>query len=283
MADVDDSTPMSNGEFALTVADLNTAVNHEPRVEDLRLAAALGMERPREIRRLIERHREALERFGEVCVTVTQTSRQGGRPGRTFWLNKRQALYLCTKSETPRATETTIAMVEVFDAHLARSLPTVDPDVVGLNQVLQSEMPAGDFAFLRIGRRTVMLDTKRFRPGPKDEAALLHPDGRITIGTVQQSAAPWSERSPRGAMEKVRRPRKGEAKAAWVADHVQVLGVVIKPSLPAAVGGGARSAPNTKPAAMRPLVPRRRSSAILPVAVPPAALIAGSAAPPTRH
>ncbi len=121
MADAADSTLASGGQFALTVADLNTAVNHEPRIEDVRLAEALGMERPREIRRLIERHREELKRLGAICVTVTQNndSRGRGRPGRTFWLNKRQALYLCTKSETAFATETTIQMVEVFDAHLA--------------------------------------------------------------------------------------------------------------------------------------------------------------------
>ena len=122
MAEAADSTTSSREQSALTLADLNIAVNHEPRVEDVRLAEALGMERPRNIRKLVERHREALERLGEVCSTVEQTSAKGGRPGRTFWLNKRQALYLCTKSETPRATEVTITMVEVFDAYQAGRL-----------------------------------------------------------------------------------------------------------------------------------------------------------------
>lgn len=51
---------------ALTRADLNVHVNHEPRIADLRLAEALGFAQPRDVRKLIERHREALERFGEA-------------------------------------------------------------------------------------------------------------------------------------------------------------------------------------------------------------------------
>ena len=108
----------------------HTTVNHEPRIEDLKLGFSLGMKNPASaMRKLVERHREALERFGEVVSTVERTSLRGGRPGRTFWLNKRQCLYLCTKSETSRATEATIQMVEVFDAHLAGRLapPPAEP------------------------------------------------------------------------------------------------------------------------------------------------------------
>lgn len=104
-------------EAALTVADLNITVNHEPRIQDERLAGALGFPRPRKIKDLISRHLEALQRFGEVCTTMGQTTERGGRPGKTYWLNKKQALYLCTKSVTANATEVTIGMVEVFDAY----------------------------------------------------------------------------------------------------------------------------------------------------------------------
>lgn len=101
----------------LSIVDLNTAVNHEPRIAHQRLADALGYGRHQEMGSLIERHREALERFSKVSVTVTQTGPKGGRPGKTYWLNKKQALYLCTKSETANATDVTIQMVEVFDAY----------------------------------------------------------------------------------------------------------------------------------------------------------------------
>lgn len=109
----------------LTLADLNTAVNHEPRIAHQRLAEALGYSDTSMMPRLVERHREALERFGQVSVTVTETGPKGGRPGKIYWLNKKQALYICTKSETANATEATIQMVEVFDAYLKGEIKPV--------------------------------------------------------------------------------------------------------------------------------------------------------------
>jgi hypothetical protein len=94
--------------------------NGEARVRDLVLAERLGYEDPRMLRRLVERHWERLSAFGDISVTVTENSDPlgRGRPGRSYWLNRKQTLYLCAKSETPRAAEVTIAMVEVFDAWL---------------------------------------------------------------------------------------------------------------------------------------------------------------------
>ncbi|MFG1429172.1 hypothetical protein [Roseixanthobacter glucoisosaccharinicivorans] len=101
----------------LSIVDLNTAVNHEPRVAHQRLAEALGYGAQIKMKHLVERNIEALQRFGEVSSTVDETGPKGGRPGKTYWLNKKQALYLCTKSETANATDVTIQMVEVFDAY----------------------------------------------------------------------------------------------------------------------------------------------------------------------
>ena len=99
----------------LSISDINTTINHEPRIHDLRLAEALGFERPRNIRLLIQRIEKALESFGNLfCFTVKQNTR--GRPGKEYWLNEKQALYLCTKSEAPNAIDITIEMVEVFYA-----------------------------------------------------------------------------------------------------------------------------------------------------------------------
>ncbi len=109
---------------ALTPADLNTTISAEPRIPDLKLAEALGFGRPRDIRQLIERHREALERLGGICGTVPQI-RGRGRPSSEFWLTKKQALFVCTKSETERATDITIMVVEVFDAATSNTTPSV--------------------------------------------------------------------------------------------------------------------------------------------------------------
>lgn len=101
---------------ALSLADIDTTINGEPRILDLRLAEVLGFSQGRDIRKLIERHREALERLGEVCATMAQTSRKGGRPATEFWLTKKQAICITTKAETDRATDITVAVVELFDA-----------------------------------------------------------------------------------------------------------------------------------------------------------------------
>lgn len=94
----------------------------EPRVLDIELAEHLGFADPRMIRRLIDRHRDPLSQFGSISVTATEnTDPLGrGRPGKSYLLNRKQALYLCTKSETPRAAEVTIQMVEVFDAWMQK-------------------------------------------------------------------------------------------------------------------------------------------------------------------
>lgn len=99
----------------LTAADLDTEINHEPRIQDLRLAEILGFKDRRKIRELIDRHRDALESFGVISRHVARNSRRG-RPTDCYYLNKRQALYITAKSDTERAALVTIQMVEVFDA-----------------------------------------------------------------------------------------------------------------------------------------------------------------------
>ena len=167
---------------AFSAADINTAINGEPRILDERLAAALGFDRPRKIRELIGRHRAALERFGEVCPAVGQTSSRGGRPGRVFWLTKKQALYLCTKSETERATEITILVVEVFDALMSGAAPARIP-VKAHNR----SRPKGlYFDKARPGRgcvvrdRPVYFDAER-RPKPGELALVIWRTGRISV------------------------------------------------------------------------------------------------------
>lgn len=100
---------------ALTLTDLDLSNPTDPRVSDVKLAEALGYERPRVIRELIERHRSSLETFGEIRRIVRRNPRKAGRPAAGYDLNRKQALFVCTKAETPQATAVTIALVEVFD------------------------------------------------------------------------------------------------------------------------------------------------------------------------
>jgi hypothetical protein len=98
---------------ALKIDDIET-IENEPRIADLKLAVALGYQRERSIRDLIERHEAVISRFGGLCRKLRQS---GGRPATEYFLNEKQALYIVAKSNTPTAAEMTVAMVEVFHAY----------------------------------------------------------------------------------------------------------------------------------------------------------------------
>lgn len=99
-----------------------------PRVQDLRLADALGFAQPRMIRKLIDRNVQELEGYGEVCSTVSQThqdtgeagddepkpANKGGRPGREYWLNEEQALLLSMFARTDNAAAVRRMLIGAF-------------------------------------------------------------------------------------------------------------------------------------------------------------------------
>ncbi|WP_372574423.1 phage antirepressor KilAC domain-containing protein [Ruegeria jejuensis] len=123
--------------------------NGEHRVRDLQLAEALGFERPRNIRKLIERHSSALAEFGEICSTVEQIPNVPGRPAKTYYMNEEQAVYICTKSDTEKATEVSIEVVKTFVAVTRGQRPVAalpdygDPEVVlGVISHLKEEADA---------------------------------------------------------------------------------------------------------------------------------------------
>ena len=123
-----------------------------PRVRDLRLAEALEFERPRDIRKLIERNTNELERYGVICATVAQNAegssprgvansdevcctvqqnhpdtsedeeatepakRGRGRPGREYWLNEEQALLVSMLARTDKAADVREMLVRAFMA-----------------------------------------------------------------------------------------------------------------------------------------------------------------------
>ena len=99
-------------------------INNEPCIKDLVLAEALGFVRPREIRRLIDRNRTDLESLGVISRHVTRKSQARGRPSVCYYLNRKQALFITAKSDTPQAALVTIRMVEVFDDYMAGKAPS---------------------------------------------------------------------------------------------------------------------------------------------------------------
>lgn len=105
----------------LTLNDLNTTINHEPRILDTLIAERLGYERPRAIRQIIVRNKIELENYGEVTEISTPATRYGGA-ATEYYLNEGQALVICALSRTPAAAQLRKAIIEVFMAWRAGTL-----------------------------------------------------------------------------------------------------------------------------------------------------------------
>lgn len=111
---------MSSNELVIN------AVDGEARIGDLDLAKRIGFSRPAKIRELIGRHRASLEALG-VLPTVGTTHEANGRTFNAYMLNRKQAIFITAKSDTPAATDITIEIIEKFDAYERGAVPTIDP------------------------------------------------------------------------------------------------------------------------------------------------------------
>jgi len=118
----------STSSNAITV----TTLNGEPRIQDLLLAENLGFSEPRAIRKLIKRNEEKLLSFGtrDTVSRVTIT----GQPIEEYYLNQKQALFICMKSETDRAFDVQVEIIRVFDAYLNGDLKPTTADATVASQ-----------------------------------------------------------------------------------------------------------------------------------------------------
>lgn len=106
---------MSNTSLVLTPID------GEPRIHDLLLAERLGFERPVNIRNMIKRNIGKLQKLGTL-FTVERVI-NGGK-AKEFYLNQKQSVYICMKSETEKAFDVQAEIVRVFDSYLNGELST---------------------------------------------------------------------------------------------------------------------------------------------------------------
>ncbi|MBS1021876.1 Rha family transcriptional regulator [Gluconobacter cerinus] len=137
LTDITKGLPVSRGNEILPAMH-----DGELRILDTDLATRLGFDRPRNIRNLIKRYEANLAKMG-VCCTVEQTSGEaGGRPGKAYYLNKKQAIFITAKSETLEATEITIEIIEKFDAYERGEIPSV--------RAKRPRKPAFDVAYRRL-------------------------------------------------------------------------------------------------------------------------------------
>lgn len=224
------------------VADLNSSIDGMPRMMDLRLADALGFANGHMIRKLITRHSERLERLGEVVSTVEKTSPKGGRPGKAYYLNKKQALYICTKSETENATEVTIQMVEVFDAftsgkpvhveaHTRRTSTKVDDalrlkkNIDRLESVVTAIQPQvqPNFCAMIVDGEPVFVDVNCYTQSGR--AVVIGHNGQMRIEHVEPDTIGVRPFGPRTALGE----RRPGAHGTMVRNSLMVVGMVVDP------------------------------------------------------
>lgn len=101
-------------EKNVSIAEVGlTEVEGAPRCRDIELAERLGFDRPRDIRKLIQRNMAELSAFG-TCATVAHVVR--GNPATEFWLNEEQALLVSVLSDAPKAPAVRSMLIRVFVA-----------------------------------------------------------------------------------------------------------------------------------------------------------------------
>lgn len=108
----------------LSLQDLNTTVNHEPRILDVTIGEKLGMAQPLNIRQIIESNTDELSRYGEVFTNRVKT-KKGGRPSTEYYLNEPQSMLVCIRSNAPHAPDVRQAIIEVFMAYRNGNLPAL--------------------------------------------------------------------------------------------------------------------------------------------------------------
>ncbi len=119
----------------LTIDDL-TDFEGEARILDIRLAEALGFERSRDIRKLIDRNSEELEEYGELRATV---ARGGNQQATEYHLNMEQALTVSVLSNAKKAPFVRQMLIRVFMSWMRGELtppPQIQPLPVDRRQAL---------------------------------------------------------------------------------------------------------------------------------------------------
>lgn len=213
--------------LVISVADL-TVQTGEPRIHDLRLAEGLGFADHHMIRLLIRRHMEALRQFGEVSVTQRKPGPRGGRPGTDYHLNKRQVLYITAKSDTPRAAEITVQMVEVFDAYASGRAAELQARLRSGPQwrTVEAEFPP-DVGCVMIEGRPVFFKTGSRAAQPGDLAVIVDLE---TAELKVERVAAFRYEHPTGTclVERLNDPRYTLRDATSIKVAVAVVGKVIR-------------------------------------------------------
>ena len=147
-SDTGNVTLLSFDDDAGTTDEI-VAIDGEARIRDITLGRDLEFDRPRDIRKLIERHLEPLQQFG-TCATVARVVR--GNPVTEYLLNRNQAIFIAAKSETPKATELVIGVIKRLDAFEKGLIAPSKSRSLAERRVQVHELNAATKALDRIGK-----------------------------------------------------------------------------------------------------------------------------------
>jgi hypothetical protein len=144
---------MQKQSFPLTV------ISGEPRVYDITLGERLGFDRPINIRNMIKRNMDKLQTFGPLSIVERVIN---GGNAREFYLNQKQSIFICMKSETDKAFDVQADIVRVFDAYLNGDLKTPATLATQTRMYFAATRIARNLEFARsVGGRAAMYEQLR--------------------------------------------------------------------------------------------------------------------------
>jgi phage antirepressor YoqD-like protein len=119
-------------------------INGELRIHDLEIGRRLGFADPLMIRKLIKSNAEKLNKISVLYAAEKTPSEHGGRPATEYYLDRKQSIFICMKSETDNAFEVQADIVRVYDAHLGGTptAPALNPANLSRLQLIEMAMQA---------------------------------------------------------------------------------------------------------------------------------------------
>ena len=234
---------LTDSRRTFTIADLNTDIDNEPRVQDICLADALGFSRPRAIRQIIDRNEIELDTYGSLA---TRRGKSRGQSFTEYFLNEGQALLICMFAKTVAAASVRKALVDVFmeyrlgraekpvkvQAHNRRTSTKIDDalrlkqNVDRLEKVAASLQPpetkAQNVCAMIIDGEPVWVDVNKYDGDGR--AVVIEHDGRMRIQSVERETInlkPFGARTALGP--RFRSPHGGVCR-----NSVAVVGMVIE-------------------------------------------------------
>lgn len=228
----------------LTIADLNTEIDDEPRVHDILLGRRLGFSRPRAIRQIIERNAKELATYG---LLATRCGKSRGQEFTEHYLNEGQSLLLCMFSKTKKAAAVRKMLIDVFmeyrrgriekpinvRPHKRRTSTPIDTAInlartasrlEAVADKIQPKMP--DMCAMVINGESVFVDIHKFDGSGR--AVTIGHDGAIKIECVEPTTSDYKPMGERFALGERYRDPCGRVMQSGVA----VLGMVIEQGQP---------------------------------------------------